>query len=99
MRTSFFRNWNVREKCTGRLVSVNQYLKQIKVILSAMKKYRIFSLVTNTIFIFFTVANRGYFDNTELNFFPKRSGPGCSKLTMSLVNVSLKFQKLLSQIL
>ena len=28
------------------------YLKQIKVILSAVKKYRIFSLVTNTIYIF-----------------------------------------------
>ena len=26
------------------------------------------------------------------------SGPGCSKLTMSLVNVSLKFQTLISQI-
>ena len=26
------------------------------------------------------------------------SGPGCSKLTMSLVNLSLKFQKLISQI-
>ena len=26
------------------------------------------------------------------------SGPGCSKLTTSLVNVSLKFQKLISQI-
>ena len=26
------------------------------------------------------------------------SGPGCSKLTMSLVNVSLKFQMLVSQI-
>ena len=31
---------------------VNAYLKQIKVILSAVKKYRIFSLVTNTIYIF-----------------------------------------------
>ena len=30
----------------------NAYLKQIKVILSAVKKYRIFSLVMNTIFIF-----------------------------------------------
>ena len=30
----------------------NAYLKQIKVILSAVKKYRIFSLVTNTIYIF-----------------------------------------------
>ena len=30
----------------------NAYLKQIKAILSAVKKYRIFSLVTNTIYIF-----------------------------------------------
>ena len=30
----------------------NAYLKQIKVIFSAVKKYRIFSLVTNTIYIF-----------------------------------------------
>ena len=30
----------------------NAYLKQIKEILSAMKKYRIFSLVTNMIYIF-----------------------------------------------
>ena len=30
----------------------NAYLKQIKIILSAVKKYRIFSLVMNTIFIF-----------------------------------------------
>ena len=30
----------------------NAYLKQIKVILSAVKKYRILSLVTNTIYIF-----------------------------------------------
>ena len=29
---------------------------------------------------------------------PCSSGPGCSKLTMSLVNVSLKFQMLLSEI-
>ena len=36
----------------------NAYLKQIKVILSIVKKYRIFSLVTNTIYTFFTVANR-----------------------------------------
>ena len=28
----------------------------------------------------------------------KRTGPSCSKLTMSLVNVSLKFQTLISQI-
>ena len=32
-------------------------------------------------------------------FFPHESpGPGCSKLTTSLVNVSLNFQKLISQI-
>ena len=28
----------------------------------------------------------------------QRSGPSCSKLTMSLVNVSLKFQTLISEI-
>ena len=28
----------------------------------------------------------------------RRPGPGCSKLTTSLVNVSLNFQKLISQI-
>ena len=52
----------------------NAYLKQIKVILSAMKKYRIFSLVTNTIYIFFTAADRGCFDNWGIHFFPKKSG-------------------------
>ena len=30
----------------------NAYLKQIKVLFSAVKKYRIFSLVTNTIYVF-----------------------------------------------
>ena len=29
---------------------------------------------------------------------PHESGPGCSKLTASLVNVSLKFQMLMSEI-
>ena len=29
---------------------------------------------------------------------PYHSGPGCSKLTMSLVNVPLNFQELISQI-
>ena len=39
------------------------YIKQIKVVLSTVKKYRIFSLVTNTIYIFFIVANRGCLDS------------------------------------
>ena len=60
----------------------NAYLKQIKVILSAVKKYRIFSLVTNTIHMFFTVANRGCFDNVGLNFFQKGSGMHRSCLTL-----------------
>ena len=39
----------------------------------------------------------------EINFFSVGSkyllpGPGCSKLTMSLVNILLNFQKLISQI-
>ena len=33
-------------------VNINAYLKQIKVVSSAVKKYRIFTLVTNTIYIF-----------------------------------------------
>ena len=52
----------------------NAYLKQIKVILSAVKKYRILSLVTNTIYIFFTVANSGCSYNLGLNILQKRSG-------------------------
>ena len=35
------------------------------------------------------------FDGTDNAFIP---GPGCSKLTTSLVNISLNFQKLISQI-
>ena len=60
----------------------NAYLKQINVILSAVKKYRIFSLVANTIYIFFTVANKGCFDNLGLNFLQKRSGIHYSCLTL-----------------
>ena len=37
--------------------------------------------------------NRDWFSNALYLF-----GPGCSKLTTSLVNVSLKFQTLISQI-
>ena len=33
-----------------------------------------------------------------LSSYHKRPGPGCSELTTSLVNVSLNFQKLMSQI-
>ena len=35
---------------------------------------------------------------SELSILIRISGPGCSKLTTSLVNVSLNFQKLISQI-
>ena len=35
---------------------------------------------------------------TQFKDSPKRPGPGCSKLTTSLVDVSLKFQTLISQI-
>ena len=47
------------------------YLKQIKVRLSAAKKYRIFSLSDEYDLYFFTVANRGCFDNLGLNFLQK----------------------------
>ena len=33
-----------------------------------------------------------------MSFMENKSGPGCSKLTTSLVNVSLKFQTLISEI-
>ena len=34
----------------------------------------------------------------SVNFLLSHSGPGCSKLTTSFVNVSLKFQMLISEI-
>ena len=37
-------------------------------------------------------------DGDKLRYWSVCAGPGCSKLTMSLVNVSLKFQTLISQI-
>ena len=51
------------------------YLKQIKGILSAVKKYRILYFFTSDEYDFyvFTVANRGCFDNFWLDFFQKRS--------------------------
>ena len=49
----------------------NAYQKQIKVILSAVKKYRIFFSSDEYGLYFFTVANRGCFDNVGLNFFQK----------------------------
>ena len=54
----------VKEKCKKNIYFIpsgefNAYLKQIKVILSAVKKYHIFSLVTN----------RSCYDNFRLNFF------------------------------
>ena len=60
----------------------NAYLKQIKVILSAVKKYRIFFTSDENDLYFFTVANRGCFDNLGLNFFQKNSGmhPFCLTL-------------------
>ena len=51
----------------------NAYLKQIKVILSAVKKYRIFFTSDEYCLYFFAVANRGCFDNLGPNFFQKRS--------------------------
>ena len=45
--------------------------------------------------------HRNVTDNIEditYNSTNYRTGPGCSKLTMSLVNVSLKFQMLISEI-
>ena len=53
---------------------VNAYLKLIKVLLPTVKKYRIFFTSEEYDLYFHTAANRGYFDNSGLYFFPKRSG-------------------------
>ena len=60
----------------------NAYLKQIKVVLSTVKKYRIFSTSDEYDIYFFTVANRGIFDNLGLIFFQKRSGMHCPCLML-----------------
>ena len=55
----------------------NAYLKQIKVLLSTVKKYRIFFTSEENDLYFFTATDRGYFDNSgllSLYFFQKRSG-------------------------
>ena len=50
------------------------YVKQIKVILSTVKKYLIFFTSDEYDLYFFNVANKGCFDNSGLNFFPRRYG-------------------------
>ena len=59
----------------------NAYLKQIKVILSAVKKLSYCFTSDEYDLYFFTVANRGCFVNLGLNFFQKRSGMHRSCLT------------------
>ena len=69
----------------------NAYLKQIKVILSAVKKYRIFFTSDEYDLYFFTVANRGCFDKLGLSFFVmKRSGMHCSCLTLRYGSTHVK---------
>ena len=59
----------------------NAYLKQIKVILSTVKKYPIIPPVTNTIYIF-SLCSRGFFDHIGLHFFQKGSRMHCLCLTL-----------------
>ena len=49
----------------------NAYLKQIKVVLTTVKKYRIFSLVTNTIYIFHCSKQR-HFRQFRAKFLPEK---------------------------
>ena len=65
---------------------LNAYPKQIKVTLSAVKRYRICFTSDEYDLYFFTVANRGCFDNLGLNFFQKRSGMHRSCLTLRTSN-------------
>ena len=65
----------------------NAYLKQIRVILSAVKKYRIFFTDDEYDLHFFTVANRGCLG---LNFFQERTGMHCFCLTLRYGNTHVK---------
>ena len=60
----------------------NAYQKQIKFILSAVKKYRFFFTSDENDLYFFTVANRGCFGNVGFIFFQKKSGMYRSCLTL-----------------
>ena len=51
----------------------NAYLKQIKVLLSAVKKISYFFTSDGYDLYYFTVVNRSCLDNVGLNFFQKRS--------------------------
>ena len=57
--------------------------------------FKISNIVYQISNIVYKISNIVYKISHILN---KISGPGCSKLTTSLVNVSLKFQTLISQI-
>ena len=50
----------------------NAYLKQIKVILSTVEKYRIFFTSDEYDLYFSTAANRDCFNNLRLNFHPEK---------------------------
>ena len=49
-------------------------------------------------FFFATGASKEVPENESISSNTWRPGPGCSKLTTSLVNVSLKFQTLITSI-
>ena len=66
---------------------INAYLKQIKV---CSEKISYFFTSDEYDLYFFTVANRGCFDNLGLNFFQKRSGMHRSCLTLRYGNTHVK---------
>ena len=68
----------------------NAYLKQIKVVLSTVKKYRFFFTSDEYDLYFFTAANRDYFENLGLNFFQKRFGMHRSCLTLRFGSTHVK---------
>ena len=63
----------------------NAYLKQIKVLLSAVKKYHIFLLVTDKIYIF-SLQQTSCLDNLGLNFLPEKiwNAPFLSDITLRM---------------
>ena len=69
----------------------NAYLKQIKVILSAVKKYRIFSLVTNIIYMFSLQQTEAVLTILGSISFPKKFGMQCSCPTLCYGRTQVKY--------
>ena len=88
-----YENWTKKDIYFTPSSEFNAYLKQIKVILSAVKKISYFFTSDEYDSYFFTGANRGCFEKVGLNFFKKRSGMHRSFLTLRYRSTHVKLSK------